>query len=286
MLTDNTQSSVLVTGATNQIGRFLLPRLQAANFVVTACSRQPQPNTSGITWFQTDLLTLSLPSNQHSQLFHIAPLPLLPSLVARLPSLTRVIAFSSTSCFSKANSPDPKERAIANQLSEAETASIAACQSRNIVLTIFRPTLIYGCGMDKNVTFIAKFIQRFGFFPLVGKGSGLRQPVHADDLAVACLQACSSPTTANKTYNLGGGQTLSYREMVTIIFQHLGKKPHIIEVKLTLFNLLARSLVWLPAFSHLSTAMIARMNQDLCFDHSKAYRDFGYQPRGFMMTDK
>jgi len=273
----------MVSGATNQIGYFLLPRLQAANFEVTALSRQPQPNDNGITWQQIDLLTSSLPISQHRQLFHIAPLPLLPLLLERLPALTRVIAFSSTSRFTKADSPDPKERAIATQLTEAETASITACQNRNIGWTIFRPTLIYGCGVDKNVTFITNFIRRFGFFPLVGKGSGLRQPVHADDLAAACLLACTSSASANKAYNLSGGQTLSYRDMVTIIFQHLGKKPRILEVRLTLFNLLTRSLVWLPAFNHLSTAMLTRMNQDLCFDHSEAYHDFGYQPRKFRL---
>jgi len=285
MLTGFTQSSALVAGATSQIGRFLLPRLQAAGITVTALSRQPQLNIVGVTWQPADLLTSSLPVNV-SQLFYIAPLPLLPPLLARLPidaSLNRVIAFSSTSRFTKADSPDPNERAIATQLIEAETAFIAICQRRGIVWTLFRPTLIYGCGMDKNVTFIANFIRRFGFFPLLGQGMGLRQPVHADDLAAACLQASLSPATANKAYNLSGGQTLSYREMVETIFYHLGKKPRIIKVKPSLFNLLTHSIAWLPAFAHLSTAMIARMNKDLCFEHTEAYHDFGYQPRMFKM---
>jgi nucleoside-diphosphate-sugar epimerase len=282
------QPNVLVTGATNQIGQFLLPHLQATDFTITALSRHPQPNRTGMTWQQIDLSNSTIPIKAFSVLFHLAPLPWLPSLLARLPQntpLNRIIAFSSTSCFTKAHSPDPKERAIATQLTEAETALKSICQTRNIAWTLFRPTLIYGAGIDKNVTFIAQFIRRFGFFPIVGKGYGLRQPVHADDLAVACLQAYFSPTTINKAYNLSGGQTLSYREMVKAIFHLMNQKPHIISIPPPIFKLLTRILAWMPQYAHLSTAMIARINQDLCFDHTSAYQDFGYNPRTFSDND-
>lgn len=289
MLTNSTLPMAYVTGATSQIGRFLLPRLCNAGFTVTAISRQNQSHSTEVIWQQADLHTFSLPRNkQPSLLFHIAPLPLLPALLARLSKntpLTRVIAFSSTSALTKAASPEPRERKIAAQLTEAEAASIAACQAHNIAWTLFRPTLIYGCGIDKNVTFIAQFIRRKGFFLLVGQGTGLRQPVHADDLAAACMQAYQSKAAVNKTYNLSGGQTLSYRDMVTSIFHQLGKKPRIIAIPLPVFYLMVRCITCLPAYAHLSAAMIMRMNQDLCFDKTAACQDFGYNPRTFSDND-
>lgn len=283
---DFSQHHALVTGATSQIGRFLLPRLQAAGFTVTAFSRKPLPKPAPVIWQPADLHTFSLSISQPSLLFHIAPLPLLPPLLARLPidaPLTRVIAFSSTSRFTKATSSDLTEQTIAMQLIEAETELIAECQARRLAWTLFRPTLIYGCGIDKNVSFIARFIHRFGFFPLLGQGTGLRQPVHADDLAAACLQACQSPAAINKAYNLSGGQTLSYRDMVESIFHQLGKKSRIISIPLPIFKLITYGIRWLPNYAHLSTAMIARMNQDLCFDYTAAYHDFGYDPRNFLI---
>ncbi|MEN8216036.1 MAG: NAD-dependent epimerase/dehydratase family protein [Pseudomonadota bacterium] len=270
-----TEQSALVTGATSQIGRFLLPRLQAAGFTVTAISRQSQASAGGIIWQQADLQSSPLPISQARFLFHLAPLPLLPPLLAHELPLRRVIAFSSTSCFTKKKSPDPQERAIAAQLRDAERALAAVCQAQNIVWTVLRPTLIYGCGIDKNVTFIAQLIRRFGFFLLAGRGTGLRQPVHADDLAAACATVCISPATANKAYNLSGGQTLSYRDMVEAIFQQLGKKPRIMSIPLPVLNCI---MAWLPA-------MVMRMNQDLCFDHTPAYHDFGYSPRTFSDND-
>ena len=275
-------STIIVAGATNQIGYFLLPRLQ--NYKVIAISRQSHPNTDNITWLQTDLATEGLPIKISSQLFYSAPLPLLSSLLANLPQktlLTRVIAFSSTSRFTKENSTNSKEKTIANQLIQAETELIKECQQRNIAWTILRPTLVYGCGLDKNITFIANFINKFGFFPIIGQGTGLRQPVHADDLAQACIQVALSTKTINKTYNLTGGQTLSYRDMVTAIFKSLGKKPRIISIPSPLFTTMIRCIIWLPKYSHLSTTMVTRINQDLCFNCTSAQHDFNYQPRKF-----
>lgn len=274
----------LVTGATNQIGYFLLPRLQAAGFTVTAYSRQLHADNA-IDWQQIDLQTNYLTITQPSVLFHLAPLSLLVKLLSQLPKdapLQRVITFSSTSRFTKALSPDPHEREVAHSLTQAEQAVITQCQQRQLAWTIFRPTLIYGCGKDKNVSFIADFIRQWGFFPLVGAGNGLRQPVHADDLAQACIQAYNTEATINKAYNLSGAQTLSYRAMVTEIFHALHQKPRIISIPLWIFKSLVTLIRWHPKYNHLSYEMINRMNQDLCFDHHDSRKDFGYQPRKFL----
>ncbi|WP_062152503.1 NAD-dependent epimerase/dehydratase family protein [Beggiatoa leptomitoformis] len=273
----------LVTGATNQIGHFLLPRLQQAGWEITAISRHPPLHSTH--WQQLDLRGAHLSILKPTVLFHIAPLGLLPDLLVQLPDdapLLRVITFSSTSRFTKLNSPNPKEQQVVTELTQAEENIIEQCQRRQLPYTLFRPTLVYGCGLDKNISFIVQFIQRFGFFPLVGKGNGLRQPVHADDLALACLQVVNNKATFDKSYNLSGGQTLSYRAMVEHIFYVLHKKPRIITIPERLFSFLANSIRIFPAFRHLSGTMVTRMKQDLCFSYTEASDDFAYQPRAFV----
>jgi len=277
--------AVMVTGATSQIGRFLLPRLLAQGHAVHALSRNPPAAAGqGIVWHQADLRQGLVPAIDAQCVIHLAHLALLPPLLANfrpaLP-LRRVIAFGSTSRFSKEASPDPREQAVALELAQAEQAVIAACESLGADWTLFRPTLVYGCGLDKNVTVIVEFVRRFGFFPLVGGGKGLRQPVHADDLATACLLSLDNPASFNRAYNLSGGETLSYRQMVERIFERLGKKPRLLDIPLPALQAVMRIAALLPRYRYFSSAMALRMNQDLCFDHGQASRDFGFLPRGF-----
>jgi nucleoside-diphosphate-sugar epimerase len=276
--------SVLVTGATSQVGSFLLPRLVNQGLQVHAMSRTPPgENDPGVLWHLGDIENGELPIVDAAFLIHLAPLPLLPRL---LPSLIasgfmRVIAFGSTSRFSKQNSSDAEERDFALQLVQAEREIASCCEHSRIPWTVFRPTLIYGCGKDRNITVIAKFIRRFGFFPLLGETKGLRQPVHADDLALACLSVLDNPAAFNRAYDLSGGETLSYRQMVERIFEGLGKSPKFLPAPLLVFQALMKIASLLPRYRYLSGAMARRMNEDLYFDHAEASRDFGYSPRGF-----
>jgi nucleoside-diphosphate-sugar epimerase len=142
--------------------------------------------------------------------------------------------------------------------------------------------LVYDCNQDKNITRIANFIRRFGFFPVLGEAGGLRQPVHADDLADACVLAISRTETFNRAYNLSGGETLSYRQMVAKIFHSLGKPARFLPVPEWVFNGAIRVGRLLPGRQGLNPEMAARMNTDLCFTHAEATEDFGFSPRLFL----
>ena len=279
---------IVVTGATSQIGTFLLPRLTSSGFHVHALSRGLAVGSRGahrsVTWHAADLSRNTEPPDLSCEvLIHAAPLWLLPDMLEPLSrrGLRHVIAFGSTSRFTKASSKNMKEQALANRLLETEKVLADQCERLGIAWTLFRPTMIYGCGRDRNITTIARFIGNFGFFPLLGEGLGLRQPVHAEDLAVACIAALNQPSTHNRAYNLSGGETLSYRKMVEAVFLGLGKKPHLVGIPLPLFKGGIALLSLLPRYRHLSGEMASRMNENLCFDHAEATRDFGYRPRKF-----
>lgn len=282
---------IVVTGATSLVGRFLLPRLQEAGLEVHAVSRGPRPEGApeGIAWHTLDIERgpQAWDLDRVSHVIHVAPLWLLPNLLPGLAAhgLKRLIAFGSTSRFSKAASSDAGEREIAGRLARAERELEDACAAHGIPWTLLRPTLIYGGGLDHNVSAIARVIRRLGVFPVVGEARGLRQPVHADDLAQACLAALANPATFNRAYDLHGGTTLAYREMVEAIFRGLGRKPRILSLPLPLYRALLRGVALLPGYGHVAPAMADRMNADLCFEAGDAMRDFGYQPRPFSYPD-
>jgi GT2 family glycosyltransferase/nucleoside-diphosphate-sugar epimerase len=281
---------VIVTGATSQIGYFLIPRLRAAGYVVHAISRGPVKDGSvmdkSLLWYERDIVSdgnALKHIKDATVLIHLAPLVMLPSLIEKAAEagVRRIVAFGSTSRYSKLSSGNSEEQQWVRELIQSEERLASTCLDRGITWTLFRPTLIYGCGLDKNVTTIANFIRRFGFFLVVGGGTGLRRPVHADDLAAACVTALDCPVTNNQAYNLSGGQTMTYREMVETIFIGLGRRPRIIRIPWAIFTLLLSLAARLPAYRHINAEMVNRMNIDLDFDHLAATHDFGYSPRKF-----
>ncbi len=279
---------IIVTGATSIIGHFLLSRLVAAGYEVHAISRDGGKNvgttSNQVIWHEADISRAEqFPLIDAQALIHLAPLWLLPPLlpVLALRRIKRVIGFGSTSMFSKADSADAGERQISYRLAKAEEAIRRLCDASETNWTVFRPTLLYDCARDKNITRIAGFIRRYGFFPLLGKASGLRQPVHADDLAETCLMALEQPPTFNKAYNVSGGEMLSYRQMVEKIFRSLGKPARFLTVPPWMFRGAINVMALISDKQGTTLEMATRMNVDLCFDHTEATLDFGFSPRPF-----
>jgi nucleoside-diphosphate-sugar epimerase len=275
-------SPALVLGATSLVGRFLIKRLVDTSVKVLAASRRPQAPTPGITWIVGDLTGLDLRFDEATQLaFSVSPIWLLPRVLPNLKALGvgRLVAFSSTSRFTKERSPVADERAVAELLAIGEAETRSFCEEHAIAWTILRPTLIYAEGQDRSITRLANLIRRFGVLPLAGDGAGKRQPVHADDLAVGALAAAGSPAAENRAYDVPGGETLSYRLMVERIFQGLGRSPRVVSVPPVLWRL-ALTLTS-PLLPGITTAMGSRMAEDLIFDPAPAERDFSWEPRDF-----
>lgn len=281
-------------GATSLVGECLLPLLTKAGWQVTAFSRRAIEQVGGVVeWRQIspadrqgDVKRADLAEWMREKItcwLCVAPLWVLADYLDILEAsgVRRIVAMSSTSRFTKENSPDPAEQAVARRLAEAECHLQTWAETKGVTWVILRPTLIYGRGRDKNVCEIARFIRRFGFFPLLGPAEGLRQPVHAEDLAAACLAALEAPAAANRAYNLCGGETLPYREMVRRVFVTLNRRPRLLKIPLSGFSIMLVVMRLLPRYRHWSGAMAERMNCDLVFDNTDALRDLKFTPRPF-----
>lgn len=272
----------LVLGATGLVGRHIVSQLVAAGEHPFALSRSAHADPRDVHWFTGDLGdagSLPLPPFQtlyctvHCHLLAMA----LPSLARS--GLRRVVFFTSTSILTKLSSSDAHERAQVQMLADGEKEAIAACEKLGIAWTVLRPTIIYDEGRDPSISRLARLIERFGFFPLAGFGKGLRQPVHAEDLAIGALQAAASATAFNKIYSVPGAETITYREMVGRIFDGLGRPRRIIPLPPALWR--AAFHMARRVFPGANAEMGNRMSKDLVFDASAAVRDFGWSPRPF-----
>jgi nucleoside-diphosphate-sugar epimerase len=291
---DNATQVVGVLGGTSFVGQRLIDSLRPAGSPapghrVVAFSRAARPAAStppepgSVQWHR-------LPADHatwREEIPHwvaVCPLWAVPEQLPLLEAAgaRRLVALSSTSRFTKRLSPVAAERALASRLAAAEEQVISRTRSLGIVTTILRPTMIYDGVHDRNVAAIAGFIRRFGFFPVAGAAEGLRQPVHADDVAAACLLVLPCDGLRDDAYDLSGGETLSYREMVRRIFAWLDRPARVATIPAGLVRAATPLLGWSPWLGSLPT-LAARMNDDLVFDHGAAARDFGFQPRPFAL---
>jgi nucleoside-diphosphate-sugar epimerase len=275
------QAKSLVIGGTGVVGGLIVEHLVRGGARPFVLSRSPQ-SRPGVDWFRGDLEkpdTLIFPPFE--VLYCTADAILLPPALPHLfnPSLKRAVVFSSTSVFTKLDTEVAAERETIKKLIDAEQKIAAACEQHNVGWTILRPTLIYAEGRDTNITPLSQLIRKFGFMPLVGGAPGLRQPVHADDLAIGAISAASSAAAVNKFYSLAGGETLTYREMIGRLFDGLLLPRRSISVPVFLWRVgfnLAK-----PLFPSANVAMGIRMMKDMTFDSTPATHDFGWNPRKF-----
>jgi nucleoside-diphosphate-sugar epimerase len=274
---------LLVLGAGSLIGAPLIKRLAADGVRPLCLSRRARASETFADWIQGDLedpgLACRLP--ELKAVAALCPIWLVPAVLPILAArgAERLVAFSSTSRFTKAASSIAAERALAARLAAAEERVLGGAEALGVSALVLRPTLIYAEGLDGNVSRLASLISQFGVLPLSGAGEGRRQPVHAEDLAAVVGAALARPQVRGRAYELAGGETLTYRAMCERIFTALGRPPRIVSVPPPLFALALAALApWLPGAT---LAMGARMARDLVFDDADARRDLDWRPRPF-----
>ncbi len=269
--------NLLVFGASGAVGRHLLPAL-APGYGVKPVSRTPAPG-----WLLADLRDNAVAWPDCDGVISLGPLDAFAEWMCRspIPSLRRVLAFSSMSADSKRASADERERVLADTLRRSEDALREIAAPRAIALTIFRPTLIYGAGVDRSLAPIARFMRRWHAAPFPLGACGLRQPVHAADLALACSAALENTATFGKTYELGGGERLTF----AAILARLRASAGTFTVPLPVPIVLLRVASALSGSAMFGRGAIDRLNTSLVADNSAAVADFGYAPRPFIAAD-
>lgn len=188
----------------------------------------------------------------------------------------RAILVHTTGIYSKYKSASSEYIAV-----DSEVTEIA--QRSGILLTILRPTMIYGGLDDQNVVTFVRMMDRLPMMPIVSGARFLLQPVHRRDLGHAYADVLlSEETTAGKSYVLSGKEPILLRDMLTEIARQLGK-PRARFFSVPFFAAFAGAWgMYLLTFGRIDyREKVQRLVEPRAYPHEDASRDFGYAPVGF-----
>jgi len=282
-------STYIIFGASGATGRFLLPALLERGERIHAVSRRPPAPSGGLqpAWIRGDLFgaVAALPPAA-DVVVSLGPLDAFSAWfdAAAIAGVRRVIALSSMSAETKSASPDAAERVLAEILRAAEQRLLRAAAERGIGCTLLRPTLIYGGAPDRSLTPIVRFAMHWRVLPIPMGASGLRQPVHAADVAGAVDAVTDCAAAHGRIYALGGGERLRFDRMLLRLRAAMPKVVLPLPVPQVAIRLALR-LRSGRGTSPISAAAIGRMRADLVADNSEAARDFKFSPRAFLADD-
>lgn len=275
---------IALYGASGQVGVFALARLVAAGRSVIAVSRHGPPpfvpNWTSVRWTSPAGVDAA-GAGRVTTLVSAGPLSAAVTGIERLPGIERVCALSTTSIYTKARSPSAAERRQIADILDAERRLAGAVAERSASLCLLRPTLIYGAGMDESLTRVARWIDRYGRVPVRGDAAGLRQPVHAGDVAEALVSAVLADPPVTLDGPLCGGSTVPYRAMIDAVFAALGRTPRILAVPPAIVDGVIGLAGGLSERAATLGAMLRRQAEDLCFDDSEVRRLLDLSPRAF-----
>jgi hypothetical protein len=145
----------------------------------------------------------------------------------RLAGMRGLIACSSSSAITKRFAANRFDRELVARLSAAETQLLAICRRLQVPCRILQPTLIYGQAGpygDRNLSKLLQLLRRLPCLPLPAE-TGLRQPIHASELAAVALHMADQlrgsgcDPSLPQRITLGGDTTLTYAAMVRALQQ-------------------------------------------------------------------
>lgn len=155
------------------------------------------------------------------------------------------------------------------------------CKKRNIVLTVLRPTMIYGSLKDNNVAFFIRLVDKLPLVPTVNGAHYQLQPVWCGDLGKAYYQVLMNEKCSGHDYDLSGGEPIELRRMLEVIAENLGVKRRFFSCPFPIAYLGAWGVYVFSLGKKDYREKVQRMVEPRAYNHDAATKDFDYNPVDF-----
>lgn len=139
--------------------------------------------------------------------------------------------------------------------------------------SILRPSAMFGPG-DALLSTMTSLIHWLPAIPLFGEGDSRIQPVHVDDVARAVLAAVERPDARGVTFELGGPDVYTYRELYEALARRLGRRRWFVPVSFRTWNVIAALAAIFPG-RPLTRDQLELVRRDNMVRIGKTFADLG-----------
>jgi uncharacterized protein YbjT (DUF2867 family) len=149
----------------------------------------------------------------------------------------------------------------ASRYARAKAAGERAVLEAVPTATILRPSVVFGPEDDFSNRFAA-LARMSPMLPLIGGGLTRMQPVYVGDVANAVADAVDGKTTPGATYELGGPEILTMREIMEIILRVIERKRMLVSLPFGLARLKSYVLQFAPGALKLTPDQVELLRSD------------------------
>lgn len=278
-------ANILVLGGSGFIGRYLVPRLDAAGYSITVPTRNRERSRHLILLPQTDVVQMNIHDDRdldrlmsdkdvvinlvgvlHGRLgdgndpygpdFRAAHVQLAERIIAsarryRVKRLVQVSALGVT---------DNDPATLPSRYLRSKAAAEKLVRESGLPWVVFRPSVVFGPG-DSFLSMFAR-LQRLLPVMAVANADARFQPVYSGDVATAILKGVHDPLMVGKIYELAGPDVYTLRELIQLAGRCSGHERRVINLPLSIGHLQAMVMEKLPGKTLLSRDNLLSMKVD------------------------
>ncbi len=161
---------------------------------------------------------------------------------------------------------------------QTKRAAERIVENSGLQWTIFRPSWIFAPGDEMSRTI--KDLVRKPVVPLIDGGRAQVQPVALDDVCHCMARALRMPETQGKTYELGGPDRLTYRELFEAAASCAGRSMKTVNVPAGMIRPAVAALQRFKSFP-LTVDQLRMLSEDNICEIDAYVKMFGVEPASF-----
>jgi uncharacterized protein YbjT (DUF2867 family) len=192
----------------------------------------------------------------------------MPARIARLaPAGARIIHVSAIGA-------DPGARSIYASTKGRGEAELRSLRPDAVIL---RPSVVFG-PEDQFLNRFARMAVYLPFLPAVGGGRTRFQPVFVGDVARAIMSVMEHPETAGQTFELGGPEVMTFRQILEWLLKVLRRRRPIVNVPFGWAGTLAWVLQALPSPMLTRDQVLLLRSDNVVATGTKGLEELGIAP--------